>query len=50
MNTIFKHALNSYDAGGADAMWCYLNTLIMMGEIEEGTAEQIAYMIEMEGY
>ena len=49
MTAIFKHALNSYDVGGTDAMWCYLNTLIMTGVIEEGTAEQIAYMIEMEG-
>ena len=49
MTAIFKHAMKLYDDYDEDAMWCYLNTLVMRGDIEEGTAEQIAYMIEMEG-
>lgn len=46
MNTIFKHALQSYRSGGIDSVWTYLNYLIMTGEIEEETAEQIAYMVQ----
>ena len=49
MATIFRRALNIYgDEQNIDAVWDYLNTLIMIGVIEEGTAEQIAYMIEKE--
>jgi hypothetical protein len=49
MATIFKRALNLYgDEQNIDAVWDYLNTLIMIGAIEEGAAEQIAYMIESE--
>ena len=49
MATIFRRALNLYgDDRNIDAVWTYLNTLIMIGAIEEGAAEQIAYMIEKE--
>ena len=45
--TIFKRALTLYgDDRNIEAVWTYLNTLIMIGAIEEGAAEQIAYMIE----
>lgn len=47
MATIFRRALNLYgDDRNIEAVWTYLNTLIMIGAIEEGAAEQIAYMIE----
>lgn len=46
MKNILNHAVALYDDGGEDTMWAYLNRLIMTGVIEEGTAEQIAYMIE----
>lgn len=46
MKNILNHAITLYDDGGADDMWTYLNRLIMTGVIEEGTAEQIAYMVE----
>lgn len=46
MTAIFKRALALYDEGGADSMWVFLDTLIHSGAIEEGTAEQIAYMVE----
>ena len=49
MASIFKHAVRLYgDDNNIDAVWGYLNRLIMDGIIEEGTAEQIAYMIEKE--
>ena len=48
MNSILNHAVALYDDGGADAVWTYFNWLIMTGVIEEGTAEQIAYMAEHE--
>lgn len=49
MATIFRRALNLYgDEKNMDAVWTYLNRLIRSGEIEEGAAEQIAYMIESE--
>ncbi len=48
MKTILNHAIALYDDGGADDMWGYLNRLIMSGVIDEGTAEQIAYMAEQE--
>jgi len=49
MKSIFNHAVSLYgDDRNTDAMWDYLNRLIMTGAIEEGTAEQIAYMIEKE--
>ena len=49
MATIFRRALNLYgDEQNIDAVWDYLNTLIMIGAIEEGAAEQIACMIESE--
>ena len=49
MKAIFTHALALYgDDRNMDAVWTYLNRLIMSGDIEEGTAEQIAYMIEKE--
>lgn len=46
MTSIFKHALALYDEGGTESMWTYLDMLIRSGAIEEGTAEQIAYMVE----
>lgn len=46
MNSILNHAISLYDDGGTDNMWTYLNRLIITGTIEEGTAEQIAYMAE----
>ena len=46
MKNILNHAVALFDDGGADAMWVYLNRLIMTGVIEEGTAVQIAYMVE----
>ena len=46
MKSILNHAIALFDDGGADAMWLYLNRLIMTGVIEEGTAVQIAYMVE----
>lgn len=48
MKSILIHAVALFDDGGADAMWLYLNRLITAGVIEEGTAEQIAYMAEQE--
>lgn len=48
MDFILNHAVALYDDGGADAVWAYLNRLIITGVIEEGTAEQIAYMAEQE--
>ena len=49
MKSIFNNALSLYgDDRNMDAVWTYLNLLIMTGAIEEGTAEQIAYMIERE--
>ena len=48
MHAILNHAIALFDDGGTDAMWTYLNRLIMTGVIEEGTAEQIAYMAEQE--
>lgn len=49
MATIFRRALTLYgDDRNIDAVWDYLNTLIMIGAIEEGAAEQVAYMIESE--
>lgn len=46
MKGIMNRAVALYDDGGADAMWTYLNRLITSGVIEEGTAEQVAYMVE----
>ena len=49
MATIFRRALALYgDDHDIDSVWTYLNRLIMSGDIEEGAAEQIAYMIESE--
>ena len=49
MKAIFNHAVSLYgDDNNIDAVWGYLNRLIIDGIIEEGTAEQIAYMIEKE--
>ena len=49
MASIFRHAESLYgDEKNIDAVWTYLNRLIRSGEIEEGAAEQIAYMIEKE--
>lgn len=49
MATIFKRALSLYgEDNNIEAVWGYLNNLIRIGAIEEGAAEQIAYMIESE--
>ena len=48
MDFILNHAVALYDDGGADAVWTYLNRLVMTGVIEEGTAEHIAFMAEQE--
>lgn len=47
MRTILHHAMRIYEEDrDISCVWTYLNMLIRMGTIEEGTAEQIAYMIE----
>ena len=49
MKSIFNHAVSLYGGDeNIEAVWGYLNRLISSGIIEEGTAEQIAYMIESE--
>ena len=46
MESILNHAVVVFDESGLDAVWTYLERLIRSGVIEEGTAEQIAYMVE----
>ena len=48
MNSIVKRAISLFDDDGIDAVWTYLNTLIMRGDIDEGDAVQIANMAESE--
>lgn len=46
MKSILNHAVDMFDNDGIDAVWTYLDRLVREGVIEEGTAEQIAYMAE----
>ena len=48
MKHILENAIALYDDGGTSAMWTYLNRLIRSGIIDDGAAEQVAYMAERE--